>query len=105
MAIVKLSGLPWSTAGVEVGTGVVKGVWLRDVWTAALVALGVTLGVLLGVALELMLELVPGVILAKEIFFCSGVWTEAPVADELKGVTEIWTGASVADELGGVTEV
>lgn len=30
MAIVKLSGLPLYTAGVEVGMGVGKGVWLGD---------------------------------------------------------------------------
>lgn len=63
-----------------------------------MVALGVTLGMLLGitlrmlpvVALELMVGAVPGVILANEIFFCSGVWTGASVADELGGVTEVW---------------
>ena len=53
-------------------------------------AIRITLGMLLEVALGLMLGVVPGVILAKEIFFCSGVWTGASVADELRGVTEVW---------------
>lgn len=98
MAIVKLSGLPLYTAGVEVGMGVGKGVSLGASWTTDLVALGVTLGLLLRitlwmllvVALDLMVGAVPGVILATEIFFCSGVLTGASVADELGGVTEVW---------------
>lgn len=93
IAIVKLSGFPlFTTAGADVGIGVVKGVWLEDFSTFTLFAIGVSLGMLLGVALEkLMLEIVPGVMLAKVNLFFSGV---------------VWTGASVADGgLGGVIEV
>lgn len=111
MAIVKLSGLPWYTAGVEVGMGVGKGDSLGDSWTTDLVALGVTLGMLLEitlrmlpvVALDLIIGAVPGVILATEIFFCSGVWTGASVADELGGVTEVgmfWGGVLLGGKLG-----
>lgn len=69
--------------------------------------LEITLGMLPVVALELMVGAVSGVTLAKEIFFCRGVWTGASAADEIgSDVTGVWTGASAADELGsGVTGV